>query len=164
MAKITVTLTGFTNFVERQMSIIRDISDRQLEAIAKETATRIQFHILASIKRQGSTGNLAEAFFAEQTSLTSWGVGKISHLNKAAPYWRWINYGVAGTGRRIPPGTDENPRIKGHFEPNDFGRFTKGSPRFRMNPTKPIQPHNFIQRTLDDQNVIISSVLQRIKI
>jgi len=163
MAKIQVSITGINGFTQRQLSIIKDISSRQLAAIAQATEERIQFHILYSITRLGSTGHLARAFKAERISSFDWGVGRISYLNTTVPYWRWINFGIAGTGRRIPPGTNENPRIKGHFEPNENGRFVKGSPRFPMNPTKAITPHNYIQRTLDDQNTIIANVLQRIK-
>lgn len=163
MARISVSITGINGFAQRQLNIIKDISAQQLDAIAHATEERIQFHILYSIKRLGSTGHLARAFTAEKINRFEWGVGRISYLNTTVPYWRWINFGVAGTGRRIPPGTNENPRIKGHFEPNENGRFVKGSPRFAMNPTKAIEPHNYIQRTLNDQNLIISSVLQRIK-
>ena len=164
MSRIRVSVTGVKGFTQHQLTIIKSISARQLEAIARATQEVIRSYITASIERAGSTGHLAQAFTAEKISSFSWGVGRIDYLNHVVPYWRWINFGVAGTGRRIPPGTNENPRIKGHFEPNDNGRFVKGSPRFRMNPTKPIQPHNYIQRTLNDQNSIISSVLQRIKI
>lgn len=161
MARVTVSVTGIKGFTQRQLTIIKSLSSKQLEAIALETANRMKFHITSSIERQGSTGNLANAFFAERVSNLSWGIGRISYLNQAVPYWRWINFGVAGTGRRIPPGTEENPNIRGRFEPNQNGRFVKGY--FPMNPKKAIRPHNYIQRTLNDQNLIISGVLQRIK-
>lgn len=75
-----------------------------------------------------------------------YGVGNINTLNKQAPWWAWINYGRAFSGREIPPGTDENPRIKGHFEPDQKGIFVKGKPRFAMNPKKPIPAHNYIEK------------------
>ena len=163
MANVKVTINGLSQFARTQAVIIKNLSDKQLESIAKESEKQMQFHVLASIKRDGSTGNLAKSIFSEKT-FSGWGVGKISFLNEKAPYWRWINFGRAGTGRTIPPGTDENPKIVGHFDSASGGRFQKGSPYFKMNPTKPIAPHNFIQRTLQSQNNIISTILRRIKL
>lgn len=163
MSNFRVTIQGIDQFAKRQATIIKRLSEKQIEAVAKESAKRIQFHILASIQRSGSTGNLAESFFAEPF-FGGWGVGRIDYLNKQAPYWRWINFGRAGTGRTIPPGTNENPNIVGHFDAASGGRFRRGSPYFPINPTKPIAPHNFIAKTLNEQNRIISSTLKRVKI
>jgi len=76
------------------------------------------------------------------------GVGNIAVLNVKAPWWAWINYGKAQSGRTIPPGTKENPRITGHFVPGTKGIFTKGQPKFPMNPKKAIRSHSYIEKAL----------------
>ena len=88
------------------------------------------------------------------------GVGNIAVLNVKAPWWAWINYGKAQSGRTIPPGTKENPRITGHFVPGTKGIFTKGQPKFPMNPKKAIKAHNFIEKAL---GVMISKVRELLK-
>ena len=88
------------------------------------------------------------------------GVGNIAVLNVKAPWWAWINYGKAQSGRTIPPGTKENPAIVGHFVPKQKGIFTKGQPKFPMNPKKTIKAHNFIEKAL---GVMISKVKELLK-
>jgi hypothetical protein len=77
-----------------------------------------------------------------------YGVGNIQSLNLKAPWWQWINFGRAASGRTIPPGTEENPAIVGHFVPGTKGIFTKGQPKFSMNPKVAIKPHNYIEKAL----------------
>jgi hypothetical protein len=84
-----------------------------------------------------------------------YGVGNIETLNQKAPWWAWINFGRAGTGRTAPP--------------TDMGSFT-GTPipvqaAFRqglwqhgfrlfvdkiyyMAPNRDIQAHNYIEKAL----------------
>lgn len=60
----------------------------------------------------------------------------------------------------MPPGTNDNPRITGHFEPNTKGIFTKGQPKFPMNPKKAITAHNYIEKAL---GVMIGKVRSLLK-
>lgn len=165
MARVRVKIVGLDKFAKKQTLAIRKVSELQLGKIAKDTENIIKQNIRESIRRPGSTGNLENSFFAEKINDRSWGIGNIPLLNKQAPYWRWINFGIAGTGRTTPPGTNENSKIRGAFTPGQTapdsskyqgGRFVKGG--FPMNPTKPIQAHNFIQRTL----FLIPSIVSRI--
>jgi len=158
-----VTITGIEAFGKFAVQSIRRLSEQHVEEMAKRSELVIKVFIQDSIFRESSTGFLEDAFFAEKTA-NGWGVGRISHLNQFVPYWRWQNFGVAGTGRSIPPSTDENPRIRGHFEPASNGRFVKGSPRFDIRPTKPIPAKNFIAKTLQQQNQIISNVFRSVRI
>jgi hypothetical protein len=89
-----------------------------------------------------------------------YGVGNVNTINQKTPWMWWQNFGRALSGRTVPPGTDENPRIKGHFEPSSNGIFTKGQPKFKMNPKKAITAKNFIERTL---GVMISKVRSLLK-
>lgn len=165
MSFVRVTISGFNaKDVRIESEIIKLLASEEIEKIAKLTEQVIRFNIQTSIERSGSTGNLALAFVAEPIpGVIGWGVGNIEFLNRTVPYWYWINYGVAQTGRRIPPGTDFDPAIKGHFDAPSQGRFQKGQPLFPMIPTKPIAAHNYIARTLAQQNQIISSVINQRK-
>ncbi|KKL52802.1 hypothetical protein LCGC14_2281810 [marine sediment metagenome] len=161
MANVKVTITGLgQNFVRIQAQTIALIAERQIEAMARETEIVIQQKIQERIKRDGSTGHLARSFFTVKTT-DGWGVGDIDFLNANAKQWHWLNYGIAQSGRTTPPGTNENPRIRGHFTSHTKGRFMKGSPSFPMNPTKPIEAINYIQATLNEVNGIIAKVLAR---
>ena len=89
-----------------------------------------------------------------------YGVGNIDTLNFKAPWWAWINFGRAGTGRTIPPGTKDNPRITGHFVPNSRGIFTKGQPKFPIFPKRAIKAHNYIEKAL---GVMVSKIRSLLK-
>jgi len=91
---------------------------------------------------------------------TGYGVGNIDTLNIKAPWWAWINFGRAGTGRTIPPGTKDNPRITGHFVPNSRGIFTKGQPKFPIFPKRAIKAHNYIEKAL---GVMVSKIRSLLK-
>jgi hypothetical protein len=162
-----VIISGVEKFGKREFQTIQRLSIKQLSEIAKITEITIQRKIQESLQRPGSTGNLANSFFAEPIGTNGWGIGNISYLNTHAKYWRWINFGVAGTGRTTPP-TTTGTFSPGNNAPNgaDFrtGRFTHSSSSgFLLTPTKPIQAHNYIARTLVDIPNIISSALTRIK-
>lgn len=162
MANVKVTIIEPKGFIKRQLSIIKDLSDRQANEIANESAQVMRDNITSSIQREGSTGTLANAMQVEKTS-DGYGVGNINSLNQHVKQWYWLNFGVAQTGRTTPPGTDENPNIKGHFEPDNNGRFVKGSPRFVMNPKKPITAINYIEKTVQNIPSIILNVFNNVR-
>lgn len=168
MAKVTVSIKGLgKNFAKTQAIIIQNLSDRQIEAIARETEQVIKAKITErSTKRENSTGNLANSFTTVKIT-GGWGVGDINFLNQQAPYWYWQNFGIAQSGRKIPP--------------RSRGRFNTGNPRptagggtsrwnhssngeFLIDPKKPIEAKNYIQATLNEVNKIISSVVRTIKL
>ncbi len=77
-----VKITGLgRDFIRTQVITIKELSERQIEAIAKETEKVIRREIDARIKRDGSTGKLARSFFALPIS-GGWGVGDIEFLNQ----------------------------------------------------------------------------------
>lgn len=163
MARTSVKILGINNFASHQLSIIRELADNDLQKIAIETQKRLQFNIQASIQRPGSTGKLANAMLVEKIP-NGWGVGNIEYLDKTVPYWRWINFGRAKSGRTIPPAS------LGYFNPGTSypdnsafrtGRWSNSYKAFLITPQKPIQPHNYIARTLQQQNHIIASVLNK---
>jgi len=71
-----------------------------------------------------------------------WGVGNISELNDIAKHWQVIN-----DGGYIPPSTDDYPKLRGHFQPDQQGLFVKGQPRFPIYPKKAIKAKNYIEKT-----------------
>lgn len=163
MAKVTVKIND-KNFIRQQIPIIVNLAERQIEAIARETEKVIQAFITGSIKRDGSTGNLANSFTTVRI-IGGFGVGDIDFLNKQAPQWHWVNYGVAQSGRRIPP------KSRGSFSgkpPSPGGgksRWNQSSNgQFLINPRKAIGAMNYIQKTLNEVDKIISSVVRTIKL
>lgn len=160
MSNVTVSITGGQNFPSQQLRIIKRFADNQVQQIAEQTTLKMQMHITASIKREGSTGKLAAGIYPKKTSF-GWGVGEIAYLNQFVPYWYWINYGIAQSGRSIPPSTKDFPQLRGHFEPSSAGRFVKPQPKFPIFTLKPIDPHNYIQRTVQDVNTIIRTILKQ---
>ena len=130
-------------------------SKKLLEDSAKATLETVRSVIMSKIKRVGSTGNLANGFTMELRE--DWaGVGDIDHLNKTVKYWYWQNYGKAQSGRSIPPGAKEFPRLTGHFEPEQNGRFVKSSPRFPIYPERAIPPMNYIE---DTWNKLVTQII-----
>jgi len=128
-------------------SAIEDTRERSLKPVGKHLSDQIQVE------------KIAESGFSGVVN-SGYGVGNIQVLNKEAPWWVWLNFGKAGTGRTIPPGTKENPRITGHFVPGTKGIFTKGQPKFPIDPKKAIKAHNYIEKAL---GIMISKVRELLK-
>lgn len=163
MAKVTVKIND-KNFIKQQFPIILNLAERQIEAIARETERVIQSHITDSIKRDGSTGNLANSFTTLKI-IGGWGVGDIDFLNKQAPQWYWVNYGIAQSGRRIPPKSRGSFAGKAPSPGGGKSRWNQSSNgQFLINPKKAIEAKNYIQKTLSEVDKIISSVVRTIKL
>lgn len=161
--KVNITNLG-SKFENEQKQFLTILANTQVEELAKETERVIKEKITQSLQRPGSTGNLAFHFYAEKLGNASWGIGNIAVLNANAKYWKWLNYGVAGTGRRIPPPT------KGYFSPGipypDGSAFRQGrwytdSKPYLMIPGRPIEAHNYIEKTLAEIPTIIQVILNR---
>ena len=152
-----VTVKGHREISSQTLKLIKDLSKEQVTTIALETVSTMRNFIRLSIERAGSTGNLEKSILAEPLLGDGYGVGNVNYLNKQVPYWAWINYGVAGTGRRIPP------PVFGHFEPESNGRLTRTDPFFKIEPNKPISPHNYIANTVLQIPSIVQNVFNRIR-
>ena len=164
MPSARVTITGLgKNFVRIQAQTIARLAERQIAEIAKETERVIRQKIKESIERDGSTGNLADSFFAFPIT-DGYGVGDINYLNANARQWYWINFGIAQSGRKVPP------RSRGQFRTGSPAPVSGGgnsrwnqssTGQYMINPTKAITAKNYIQKTINEINQIISSVLKR---
>ena len=179
MGRVRVIITKRNNIpLEKE---IRDytisMADRQFFVLSEETVKEIKNKIAESIQRPGSTGNLASSFFAEKIP-EGYGIGNIDYLNQQAPYWYWIEHGIAQTGRRVPPGHDENKSIAGTFAPGipkpapegfRSGRFQIGQRQsagggvYPLNPKKPIEAHNYIEKTVARIPELANQVLNMVK-
>jgi len=137
------------------------LSEEHTKLLADEHKKELDKAIEATRERVTKpTGNhLADQIQVEKIA-EGYGVGNIETLNAKAPWWAWINFGRAFSGRTIPPGTNEDAAITGHFEPGTKGIFTKGNPKFPMNPKKAITPHNFIERSLSAMLGKVRSLLK----
>lgn len=167
MAKVRVTITGLgKDFARIQAQTIQKLSERQIFEIAKETTRVIKAKIKGSIERDGSTGNLENAFTTVKIT-DGYGVGDIAFLDQQAPQWSFMNYGVTKSGRKTPP-RSRGAFATGNAAPQAGGgnsrwNQTSGG-QFLINPTKAITPKNYIQATISEINQIISSVVRRVKL
>ena len=167
MAKTRVKISGLgRDFIRTQLTTIRRLSERQIEAIARETEIVIQQEINKRTQRADATGNLADAFFAVPIT-DGWGVGDINYLNQNAKYWYWQNFGIAQSGRTTPPQSigQFSPGVPQPTAGHDGGRWYQSSTGgFLITPTKPITAKNYIQATINKVNSIVTSVVGRIKL
>jgi len=126
-----------------------ELSEKHTEILAEKTKEELIKTIdetrLRTVKPTGF--HIKDAIEVEKLN-DGYGVGNFQTLNKTTPWWAWINYGRAFSGREIPTGINENSKIRGHFEPDVKGIFTKGKPSFPMNPKKAIPAHNYIEKAL----------------
>lgn len=147
MFKVTLISQNGKSLAQ-DISIITDkLSNLHTQILALTSEKLMKDNIKQGIRRLGSTGNLMKQITVEKIK-DGYGVGNIETLNQNAKQWAWLNWGRAFSGRTIPPGTKENPRIEGHFSASTNGRFLKGQPKFPMNPRQAIRPINYIEKTL----------------
>ncbi len=163
MGRVRVRIIGAEKFAREQLAFVRALSERQIKEMAFETEDVIKQKISDSIGRAGSTGNLANSFFAEPIP-GGFGLGNIAFLDAQVPYWRHVNFGSQAIGashsHRVPQGSF-NP---GNNPPVGAGagqRWTVGAGNFSFIPTRPIAPLNYIAKTLFEIPRIASSVLSR---
>ena len=161
-AIITREGASIPTVIQQQLGIL---SEEHTKILAEEHKKELDKAIDDSRERSiKPTGNhLKDQIQVESISSgeqKGYGVGNIETLNQRAPWWAWVNFGRAGTGRTVPPGTKENPRITGHFVPGIKGIFTKGQPKFPIDPKKAIKAHNYIEKAL---GIMISKVRELLK-
>jgi len=137
-------LKGLT---KEHTKILAEEHKKQLDKAIEDTRERTMKPIGDHLKDQIQVEEIAESSFSGVIN-SGYGVGNIQTLNLKAKWWVWLNFGRAGTGRTIPPGTNDNPKITGHFVPNSKGIFTKGQPKFPIFPKRAIKAHNYIEKAL----------------
>ena len=154
--KITVTsLTKPGEFTKWATEVVTRDAERVVRRLAEMCEISIKENILNTSKMP--TGALADAFFKEQISSLSWGVGNIAYLNQNAKHWRHINFGSQAIDADWPHWLP-----KGHW---DNGRWIEGNEDtdYFDIPKTPIQAHNYIEKTLMDMEIAIQRVLSERK-
>jgi len=168
MARIIIKKLNNRSLESEVREFIIPLSERQMFHMSEATVKEIRNKIAESIQRPGSTGNLASSFFSEKTA-DGYGIGNIDYLNQKSSYWHWLEYGIAQSGRKIPP------MSTGYFDPgqaepmqSEFrtGRFQYTGDyanAYLLNPKRAIEPHNFISKTIARIAEIANSVLSTVK-
>ena len=114
--------------------------------------------IRSNIKRDGSTGNLEKSIQYEFNNLANhcgfW-IGDIDLLNAQAKYWHWLNYGVAQSGRTVPPAN------RGHWQGTQWIHTTDKTDSW-MTPTNPIEAINYIETAIFQLEQDIPEMLARL--
>jgi len=140
----------------------------ELHEIGQNAHRFMQEDIQNNIKRDGSTGNLARSIhfnFETKGFTCRFWIGDINYLNENAKQWRWLNYGVAGTGRTTPPpnmGIFEGTGKPTSEINNEMWMHTGDKRDYLLIPKKPIEAKNFIAHTQDKLNQDIPKMLKNI--
>lgn len=95
------------------------------------------------------------------------GIGNIEELNQFNKYWAWINYGVAGTGRKSPPADygyfeDGTPPIKGSGQGQNW-QHTGNTDDYLMIPRKALPAMRYIENTESFLDVEFSKLINDLK-
>jgi len=131
---------------EQHTKSCADEHKKQLDQAIEDTRVRPTKQVGNHLKDQIQVEKLA-------SDTPGYGVGNIETLNQKAPWWAWINFGRAFSGRTTPPTTT------GYFEPGqmnpDQSSFREGilihttaQNVYLINPKKAIEPHNYIEKAL----------------
>lgn len=158
---IKVNITGLKKFKNDQRQFLTILAEKHTKALADETRDVMKQKIADSITRANSTGNLEDNITSEPIQ-GGHGVGNIEQLNREAKYWRHWNYGSLAIGakweHRVPKG-GFNPGNPAPQDGSSGARWEVGSGPYSFVPTKPIEPSNFIDKTLAEIPFIVRKVL-----
>lgn len=150
-------------FKRNQAKFLNKLSERHIEAIAKETEIVFKQKVQSSIKRANSTGNLVNNIVAERLAC-GWGIGNIDNLNERVPYWRHVNFGSQAIGashsHRVSQG-QFNPGVGAPSTAITGGRWEVGTGPYSFIPTQPIAPLNYIEKTVAQIPNITRKVLSQ---
>lgn len=160
MFRVSVKSQGedLATFMSRVKS---DTEKMQIDllSLGRNIHSFMQQTITSNVKRPGSTGNLVRSIQFGELSNGGWWVGDIEYLNRHACYWRFLNYGVSGSGMTIP-GRGKLVKL-GSFAPGvpmptqaDFrgGRwnssYSSSMGLFTFRAKRPITPINYIEQSV----------------
>jgi len=134
---------------EEHTKILAEEHKKELDKAIEETRVRPIKQVGNHLKDQIQVEKISE------NGMPGYGVGNIAVLNQKAPWWAWINFGRAFSGRTSPP-VDEGS-FTGTPIPN-AGAFRSGlwqhkkqadgGRMYTLVPNKDIQPHNYIEKAL----------------
>ena len=153
MLKIVIKKQKGRSLIDAVKTLTTELSQRQLERIARETEQIIKENIRASLLHpEYSSGHLENSFFAEKIGVNSWGIGNVGYLNENTPYWRHINYGSQEIGANW-----QHWLPKGYWQD---GLWVVDSQGYYDMPKKPIEAHNYIEKTISEIDSIVKRNLK----
>lgn len=147
--------------------------ETEITLLGEEILSYMQQFITSRIHRDGSTGNLVKSINIEywankgvESPFAGWGIGKMSDMDKEAPYWYLINYGgmsfVANFGMGIGGsfnGEAPDPMKAG----SGVGTQRFGAGNFVMFPKSPILPMGYIEASRLELDKNINLIIQKLK-
>lgn len=174
--RIDIKLTGFKD-LKKSLSIIRR-QEANFKANFKATGDEIAEDMIKDIdnkrvRPKSGKSKLTSSIDVEHQegrNSISWGVGKISKMDKEVvgqdgkPYWRAVNFGSAHIVGLLLP--------KGGFTPGDpepkstqfrRGRWAPGSDQYHARVTKPIPPMNYIQSAFENMRIKFNNLLRNLR-
>jgi hypothetical protein len=139
---------------EEHTKILAEEHKKELDKAIEDTRVRPIKKTGNHLKDQIQVEKILESGFSGIVN-SGYGVGNIQTLNQKAPWWAWINFGRAFSGRTTPP--QDVGSFSGTGRPNksDFraglwqhGAADSDGTLWNMSPKKPIEAHNYIERAL----------------
>lgn len=158
MLRIKITSKGYQT-IQKQLDNIEIKSKADMVKLGDATVDTMRGHIKSSIKREGSTGKLANSIRSHIFTLGKMmvvGIGKVVEL---PIYWAAQNFGSSHLlGIMIPGyfGDMEKPIPGGSGQ-----KFTYKKKTFLIVPKKPIPAKNYIERTWATMKAIIPTLFGR---
>jgi hypothetical protein len=147
---------------EKHTKLLADEHKKELDKAIDDTRVRPIKQVGNHLKDQIQVENIIE------NNSPGYGVGNINTLNQKAPWWQWINFGRAASGRTAPP--SDLGSFSGMPIPNARSfrtgiwqhlKHQMGGRMYYLAPNKDIQPHNYIEKAL---GIMVSKVRQLLKI
>ena len=166
--RVIVTKVGGKSLETEVREFVLPLSDKQLFYISEETVKEIRNKIAESLQRPGSIGNLASSFFAEKIP-EGYGVGNINYLNQNAKQWHWLEYGIAQSGRKVPPQTTgffapgQAEPMQSEFRTGRFEYTGNYTHAYLLNPQRAIEPHNYIAKIIARIPEIANTILSQVQ-
>jgi hypothetical protein len=134
---------------EQHTKILGEEHKKELDKAIEDSRVRPTKQIGLHLKDQIAVEKISDG------DLNGYGVGNIETLNQKAPWWQWINFGRAASGRTAPPA--DFGSFTGMAVPNQASfrsgiwqhmKHQMGGKLYYMAPNRDIQPHNYIERSL----------------
>jgi hypothetical protein len=143
--RVALRDTKGTRFLEREIKRVTQVSELDLEKIAKSCESIIKNTIMSKARKP--TGRLASGFYAHKIT-NGWAIGDIAELDSTIPYWNHIDKGSLGIGANW-----------NHYLPKGFwidGRWVESDTGFAgIQPKTPIPAMNYIAETIHKMDTTI---------
>jgi hypothetical protein len=160
---------GFGEIIkEIQMQEHRVVS--AVKDLGRDTANKMRIIIKQNKKRPqaGEPTSLENSIDVESIfggkNIIGWGVGNIERMNREAPYWASFNWGSSHmVGKKVPVG-GFHPGFEQPMEGAGWhSRWKKGEGEYSFTVKRPIQPTNYIEKTVHWLSGAIDKITRTLK-